>query len=155
MHDFKKSLIGIVDPPIVKKRVGRPKKVRRTDANDTKDSSKTSRKDLTYACAICLQQGHNKRSCKNTPHPNSRFSKTQHEISTDVGANTHTQSSTVVDEAVGQEKPSKQPWKLNTSKSTAQRRGIGILPQTSQLPMGLPRLHASNQPPESSFASRL
>ncbi|KAG8365951.1 hypothetical protein BUALT_Bualt17G0025400 [Buddleja alternifolia] len=73
MHDFEESPLGMVDPPNVKVRVGRPRKVRRRDGNDRRDPTCVSRVRLTHTCGICLQQGHNKSTCTNPPHPNSTF----------------------------------------------------------------------------------
>ncbi|KAL0428376.1 UNVERIFIED_CONTAM: protein FAR-RED IMPAIRED RESPONSE 1 [Sesamum latifolium] len=72
MHDYEESSLGIVNPPHVATKVGRPKKVRRRDANDLKDGNVVSRKGLSHTCANCLKTGHNKRSCTNPTHPNSR-----------------------------------------------------------------------------------
>lgn len=68
-----------VNPPNIKIRVGRPKKQRIRDGND-RNSGVASRKGLTHTCAICLKQGHNKRSCKNLPHPNSKFYKVSNSL---------------------------------------------------------------------------
>ncbi|KAG8364372.1 hypothetical protein BUALT_Bualt19G0122000 [Buddleja alternifolia] len=73
MHDFEESPLGMVDPPNVKVRIGRPRKVRRRDGNDRRDPTCVSRVGLTHTCSICLQQGHNKSTCTNPPHPNSTF----------------------------------------------------------------------------------
>ncbi|KAK4382950.1 hypothetical protein Sango_2824200 [Sesamum angolense] len=61
MHDYEESPLGPVDPPHVVKRVGRPKKARRKDANDIREPTRVSRRGLTHTCAICGKQGHNKR----------------------------------------------------------------------------------------------
>ena len=71
MHDFEDSKMGKVDPPDVVIKMGRPKKCRRKDANDVRET--TSRRGLTHTCAICMGKGQNKRSCTNPPHPNSKF----------------------------------------------------------------------------------
>ncbi|KAG8390916.1 hypothetical protein BUALT_Bualt01G0133300 [Buddleja alternifolia] len=71
MHDFEKSSLGSVEPPNVKVRVGRPRKVRRRDGNYRRDPNCVSRVGLTHTCGICLQQGHNRSTCTNPPHPNS------------------------------------------------------------------------------------
>ncbi|KAG8370974.1 hypothetical protein BUALT_Bualt13G0039000 [Buddleja alternifolia] len=71
IHDFEESPLGSVDPPNVKVRVGRPRKVRRRDGNDRRDPNCVSRVGLTHTCGICLQQGHNRSTCTNPPHPNS------------------------------------------------------------------------------------
>ncbi|XP_051132671.1 uncharacterized protein LOC127252521 [Andrographis paniculata] len=97
MHDFEKASLGIAYPPIIKKRIGSPKKAQRPDANDIKDSSKATRKGLTRTCAICHEQGHNKISCKKTPHPNSRFAKGQGELSVDVDGPARPEQTTTCD----------------------------------------------------------
>ncbi|KAL0361679.1 UNVERIFIED_CONTAM: hypothetical protein Sradi_3852400 [Sesamum radiatum] len=55
MHDYEESSLGIVNPPHVATKVGRPKKVRRRDANDLKDGNVVSRKGLSHTCANCLK----------------------------------------------------------------------------------------------------
>ncbi|KAL0434500.1 UNVERIFIED_CONTAM: hypothetical protein Slati_2784300 [Sesamum latifolium] len=88
MHDFEQSTLGKVDPPSVKSKVGRLKKVRRRDPNDIKEIGRMSRKGLTHTCGICLKTGHNKRSCTSLPHPNSR--ETQHpHVPTDATGTSH------------------------------------------------------------------
>ncbi|KAL0322234.1 UNVERIFIED_CONTAM: hypothetical protein Scaly_2519800 [Sesamum calycinum] len=57
MHDYEESPLGPVDPPHVVKRVGRPKKERRKDANDIREPTRVSRRGLTHTCAICGKQG--------------------------------------------------------------------------------------------------
>ncbi|KAL0298523.1 UNVERIFIED_CONTAM: hypothetical protein Sradi_6512100 [Sesamum radiatum] len=54
MHDYEESPLGIVEPPQVKSKPGRPKKVRRRDANDIRDGV-VSRKGLSHTCANCLR----------------------------------------------------------------------------------------------------
>ncbi|KAK4380799.1 hypothetical protein Sango_3029400 [Sesamum angolense] len=105
MHDYEESPLGPVAPPHVIKRAGRPKKARRRDANDIKEPSRVSRRGLTHTCAICFKQGHNKRSCTNPPHPNSRFRQSSRHAQTsddatpssqEAAAEMHTQSSSSV-----------------------------------------------------------
>ncbi|KAL0403717.1 UNVERIFIED_CONTAM: hypothetical protein Sradi_2012500 [Sesamum radiatum] len=43
MHDYEESNLGIVNPPHVATKVGRPKKIRRRDVNDLKDGNMVSR----------------------------------------------------------------------------------------------------------------
>ncbi|KAL0404563.1 UNVERIFIED_CONTAM: hypothetical protein Sradi_2097100 [Sesamum radiatum] len=52
MHDYEESPLGPVNPPHVVKRVGRPKKARRKDANDTREPTKASRRGLTHTCGV-------------------------------------------------------------------------------------------------------
>ncbi|KAL0448100.1 UNVERIFIED_CONTAM: hypothetical protein Slati_1937900 [Sesamum latifolium] len=73
MHDYEDSGMGKFQPPDVVIKVGRPKKTRRRDANDVRENATASRKGLSHTCAICFSKGHNKRSCTNPPHPNSKF----------------------------------------------------------------------------------
>ncbi|KAG8375031.1 hypothetical protein BUALT_Bualt10G0057300 [Buddleja alternifolia] len=71
MHDFEESPIGSVEPPNVKVRVGRPRKVRRRDGNDRRDPNCVSRVGFTHTYAIYLQQEYNISTYTNPPHPNS------------------------------------------------------------------------------------
>ncbi|WOL14554.1 hypothetical protein Cni_G23334 [Canna indica] len=51
-------------PPKVKKMSGRPKKVRRREMHeDNRQSTKYTRSGAKMTCKLCLQQGHNRRSC--------------------------------------------------------------------------------------------
>ncbi|KAK4381373.1 hypothetical protein Sango_2973500 [Sesamum angolense] len=96
MHDFEDSKMGRVEPPNVIIKMGRPKKCRRKDANDVKET--TSRRGPTHTCTICMRKGHNKRSCTNPPHPNSKFNQNQHQhrqgSNTSHGASRSRRSST-------------------------------------------------------------
>ncbi|KAL0304776.1 UNVERIFIED_CONTAM: hypothetical protein Sangu_3065300 [Sesamum angustifolium] len=71
MHDYEELPLGIVEPPQVKSKPGRPKKVRRRDANDIRDGV-VSMKGVTHTCENCLRTNHNKKSCTNPTHPNSK-----------------------------------------------------------------------------------
>ncbi|KAL0323596.1 UNVERIFIED_CONTAM: hypothetical protein Sangu_1978900 [Sesamum angustifolium] len=96
LHDFEDSKMGRVEPPDVIIKMGRPKKCRRKDANDVKETA--SRRGLTHTCTICMKKGHNKRSCTNPPHPNSKFNQNQDQrrqgSSTSHGASGSRRSST-------------------------------------------------------------
>ncbi|OIT34486.1 hypothetical protein A4A49_20176 [Nicotiana attenuata] len=52
-----------VAPPVVKSMPGRPKKVRRKEANETKKSDKLPKTGLVMTCMVCHERGHNKRGC--------------------------------------------------------------------------------------------
>ncbi|KAG8376562.1 hypothetical protein BUALT_Bualt09G0076300 [Buddleja alternifolia] len=60
MNEYEESTLGVVDPPNVMPRAGRPRKVRRRDGNDIRSQTNVSRKGLTHTCTICGEQGHNK-----------------------------------------------------------------------------------------------
>ncbi|KAK4386171.1 hypothetical protein Sango_2487700 [Sesamum angolense] len=96
MHDFEDSKMGRVEPPDVIIKMGRPKKCRKKDANDVKETA--SRRGLTHTCTICMKKGHNKRSYTNPPHPNSKFNQNQDQrrqgSSTSHGASGSRRSST-------------------------------------------------------------
>ncbi|KAL0289068.1 UNVERIFIED_CONTAM: hypothetical protein Sangu_2629700 [Sesamum angustifolium] len=96
MHDFEDSKMGRVEPPDVIIKMGRPKKCRRKDANDVKETA--SRRGLTHTCTICMKKGHNKRSCTNPPHPIPKFNQNQDQrrqgSSTSHGASGSRRSST-------------------------------------------------------------
>lgn len=52
-----------VAPPVVKPMPGRPKKVRRREATESKRYGKLSRKGVDMTCSICHGKNHNKRGC--------------------------------------------------------------------------------------------
>ncbi|OIT28675.1 hypothetical protein A4A49_41426 [Nicotiana attenuata] len=52
-----------VAPPVVKSMPGRPKKVRRKEATETKKCGKLLKTGLVMRCSICKGVGHNKRGC--------------------------------------------------------------------------------------------
>ncbi|KAG8377192.1 hypothetical protein BUALT_Bualt08G0002600 [Buddleja alternifolia] len=60
MNEYEESTLGVVDPPNVVPRAGRPRKVRRRDGNDRRGQTNVLRKGLTHTCTICREQGHNK-----------------------------------------------------------------------------------------------
>jgi len=51
-------------PPIYKTPPGRPKKLRRREADEHVSHSKLSKKNLIMKCSRCKQMGHNIRSCR-------------------------------------------------------------------------------------------
>ncbi|KAL0282090.1 UNVERIFIED_CONTAM: hypothetical protein Sangu_2970600, partial [Sesamum angustifolium] len=72
--DYIKSSFQPFKPPKIKKKMGRPKKLRRKGPNELQSNTST-RKGLTHTCSKCLQTGHNKGNCKNESHPKSKFFK--------------------------------------------------------------------------------
>ncbi|XP_012842750.1 PREDICTED: uncharacterized protein LOC105962952 [Erythranthe guttata] len=60
-------------PPMYKKKAGRPKRLRRKAPDEIHRTS--TRRGLTHTCKNCLQQGHNRASCKNPTNPASKFYK--------------------------------------------------------------------------------
>ncbi|XP_028114377.1 uncharacterized protein LOC114312339 [Camellia sinensis] len=62
-----KSVLDASLPPKVKKQPGRPKKLRRREANELQNPYKLKRKHTTTTYAVCGQLGHYKRSCKGQP----------------------------------------------------------------------------------------
>ncbi|KAL4342528.1 hypothetical protein GQ457_08G017210 [Hibiscus cannabinus] len=66
-HDWKKSGIEAVLPPIEREMPGRPKKNRRKAKDEPKKmkSGHISRTGLIMTCRNCGGEGHNKRSCPN------------------------------------------------------------------------------------------
>ena len=66
-----------INPPLIRKIPGRPKKVRRRAPDEPKKGQISTRKRLTVHCKKCFKPGHNSRSCKNSIHPNSKFNKVQ------------------------------------------------------------------------------
>ncbi|XP_027150426.1 uncharacterized protein LOC113750673 [Coffea eugenioides] len=65
----------LLNPSFVKKQLGRPKKLRRRVPDEPRDPQKASTKGLTVYCKRCLKVGHNRRTCKEPPHPKSKLYK--------------------------------------------------------------------------------
>ncbi|XP_027166420.1 uncharacterized protein LOC113766425 [Coffea eugenioides] len=51
-----------LNPPFVKKKPGRPKKLRRRGPDEPRDPQRASKKALTIYCKRCLKAGHNRRT---------------------------------------------------------------------------------------------
>ncbi|KAI8545893.1 hypothetical protein RHMOL_Rhmol07G0072300 [Rhododendron molle] len=66
-----------VQPPLMRKPSGRPRKLRGRGADEPPDENKVSRRFRVMSCSKCLKKGHNLRSCKNPIHPNSKLLKTK------------------------------------------------------------------------------
>ncbi|OIT01092.1 hypothetical protein A4A49_19934 [Nicotiana attenuata] len=58
-----------VEPPLVVKMPGRPKKNRKKEAGEIKRAGKLSKKGITMTCSICKEANHNKRGCPKNPNP--------------------------------------------------------------------------------------
>jgi len=58
-----------LQPPPIKKQLGRPKKRRNKDANEMLDKSQLKRAKWGIRCSRCNQSGHNKSTCKLPPPP--------------------------------------------------------------------------------------
>lgn len=63
MPMWPESRNNLVAPPVITKMPGRPRKLRRKEAGETKVSGKLSKTGLTMTCSLCHVKGHNKRSC--------------------------------------------------------------------------------------------
>ncbi|KAL0345441.1 UNVERIFIED_CONTAM: hypothetical protein Sradi_4375400, partial [Sesamum radiatum] len=74
VKDYIKTSFEPFKPPKIKKKRGRPKKLRRKGPNEL-ESEKSTRKGLTHVCSKCHQVGHNKGTCKNQPHHKSKIFK--------------------------------------------------------------------------------
>ncbi|KAL0419922.1 UNVERIFIED_CONTAM: hypothetical protein Sradi_1405700 [Sesamum radiatum] len=74
VKDYIKTSFEPFKPPKIKKKRGRPKKLRRKGPSEL-ESKRSTRKGLTHVCSKCLQVGHNKGSCKNQLHPKSKIFK--------------------------------------------------------------------------------
>ena len=53
----------IVNPPDIIKLPGRPVKVRRKEADESRKTGKLSKRGVVMTCSKCGTQGHNKRGC--------------------------------------------------------------------------------------------
>ncbi|KAM3250914.1 hypothetical protein P3L10_004984 [Capsicum annuum] len=52
-----------VKPPKIRKLSGRPHKIRRREANESRKTGKLSKCGTVITCSKCGTQGHNKRTC--------------------------------------------------------------------------------------------
>ncbi|GKV00257.1 hypothetical protein SLEP1_g12979 [Rubroshorea leprosula] len=65
---WEKSDMPPVQPPVIRRAAGRPKKARRKAADEMeKQSGKMGRKGVKMRCTLCGNIGHNKRSCRPQP----------------------------------------------------------------------------------------
>ncbi|KAL7176493.1 hypothetical protein ACSBR2_029929 [Camellia fascicularis] len=62
-------------PPLYKKQLGRPPKMRKKGIDEPINPIRVSRQHRFIVCARCLQKGHNQRSCKGPVHPKSKLFK--------------------------------------------------------------------------------
>ena len=53
----------ILKPPKIRKLPGRPGKVRRKEADESRKTRKLSKRGVVITCSKCGTQGHNKRGC--------------------------------------------------------------------------------------------
>ncbi|KAK8663935.1 hypothetical protein V6N13_083740 [Hibiscus sabdariffa] len=95
-HDWIKSGIESVQPPIEKKMSGRPIKNRRKakDEPKKKKPGQLSRIFLIMKCRICRVEGHNKRRCpqqgnNNSSDPNRKSTSTTSVMSNTLSSNAH------------------------------------------------------------------
>ncbi|WMV50405.1 hypothetical protein MTR67_043790, partial [Solanum verrucosum] len=63
MKMWQTSNNSIVKPPKIKKLLGRPGKVRRKEADESRKTGKLSKRGAAMTCSKCGTQGHNKRGC--------------------------------------------------------------------------------------------
>ncbi|KAL7166774.1 hypothetical protein ACSBR2_037452 [Camellia fascicularis] len=64
-----------VAPPLYRKQPGRPPKMRKKGIDEPRNPARLSRQHRFIVCVICLQKGHNQRSCKGPVHPKSKLFK--------------------------------------------------------------------------------
>ncbi|XP_027171923.1 uncharacterized protein LOC113771547 [Coffea eugenioides] len=69
------SKMQYLNPPLVKKQPGRPKKQRKKGPEEPTNQQKASRKGLAVYCRRCLKTGHNIRTCKSAIDPKSKLYK--------------------------------------------------------------------------------
>ncbi|XP_028070557.1 uncharacterized protein LOC114273018 [Camellia sinensis] len=62
-----KSVLPGLLPPKVKEQPGRPRKLRKMQANEPKNPYKMHRGNTTTTCSLCSKLGQNKRGCKGQP----------------------------------------------------------------------------------------
>ncbi|KAG8383816.1 hypothetical protein BUALT_Bualt04G0053200 [Buddleja alternifolia] len=71
-RDYIKTNYPPLRAPAIKRKRGRPKKARMRGPGEGLNST---RKGLTHTCKNCLEMSHNKGSCTNPTHPNSKLYK--------------------------------------------------------------------------------
>ena len=64
-----KTEFNDLQPPLIKRQPGRPKKKRNKDADEKKDDIQLKRARYGSVCSRCKQKGHNKSTCKLPPPP--------------------------------------------------------------------------------------
>ncbi|XP_071912366.1 uncharacterized protein [Coffea arabica] len=69
------SKMQYLNPPLVKKQLGRPKNQRKKGPEEPTNQQKASRKGLGVYCRRCLKSRHNIRTCKSAIHPKSKLYK--------------------------------------------------------------------------------
>ncbi|KAG8385590.1 hypothetical protein BUALT_Bualt03G0061000 [Buddleja alternifolia] len=69
-RDYIKTNYPPLRAPTIKRKRGRPKKARMRGPGEGLNSTMNG---LTHACKNCLEMGHNKGSCTNPTHPNSKL----------------------------------------------------------------------------------
>ncbi|XP_073154077.1 uncharacterized protein [Henckelia pumila] len=71
--DYCKTPYQQLNAPIYKSKKGRPQRMRRRQADE--ETSVSTRRGLTHTCSRCLEQSHNKATCKNPIHPRFKYFK--------------------------------------------------------------------------------
>ncbi|KAL3649730.1 hypothetical protein CASFOL_006133 [Castilleja foliolosa] len=72
-RDYIKTPYEPLQAPVLKKRIGRPKKMRMKTNDEVQRNG--FRSGLTHKCQNCLQLGHNRIKCQNPTHQNSKLYK--------------------------------------------------------------------------------
>ncbi|XP_071924560.1 uncharacterized protein [Coffea arabica] len=131
-----------INPPLIRKMPGRPKKVRRRAPDEPKKGQISTRKGLTVHCKKCFKPGHNSRSCKNSIHPNSKFNKANQEPAGESSEPYGTSPSAGhTSEPAPQEKPVDNP---NPSKSNVPKRRAYTQPTISSVNRVITRTFAAS-----------
>ena len=72
-----KTGLPSLKPPKIKRQAGRPKKLRKRQFNEPRDSTHMRRDNKTTKCSVCGSFGHNKRGCKGQGQPPSQQRQSQ------------------------------------------------------------------------------
>lgn len=59
--------LELINPPLVHRRVGRPKKLRRREADEPRSTLSSLRVSGSLRCRNCGHYGHNRRTCQGGP----------------------------------------------------------------------------------------
>ncbi|XP_073133370.1 uncharacterized protein [Henckelia pumila] len=71
--DYFKTPYQQLNAPIYKSKKGRPQRMRRRQADE--ETSVSTRRGITHTCSRCLEQFHNKATCKNPINPRFKYFK--------------------------------------------------------------------------------
>ncbi|KAL0367400.1 UNVERIFIED_CONTAM: hypothetical protein Sradi_3630100 [Sesamum radiatum] len=116
-RDYINTTYQLLQPPKIKKKLGRPKKMRKKGPDEVQTSN--CRKGLSHTCNKCFEVGYNKKSCKTIAHPKSKFYQGPTQYHDEVLTSRH-DAPPLSQDGAGDSQPQTQPFK---NKSASQQVG--------------------------------